>query len=154
MYCSVTVQQMAVWPTLYMETLVSVQFDITSRDFGDSKCLSLYLLISFFYLRLLYIQFSVQSYTRQTPESSLLQPPVVQTGEIRTALSLHHHLQKCTCKLTVWQQIFTLYRIQIQNDLPQVSVYRLVFQQTMMSLSVHDNSNGNNIILLTQSEEF
>lgn len=93
---------------------------------------------------LLHIQFSVQSSTRQTPESSLLQPPVIQSAEIRTSLSLHDHLQSCTCKLTVLQQIFTLYRTQIQNDLPQLTVYRLIFQQTNMSLSVHDHSNGNN----------
>lgn len=49
MCCTVTVQQMAVWPTRYTETLVSVQFEITSCNSGDSKCLSLYLFISFLY---------------------------------------------------------------------------------------------------------
>lgn len=128
------------WKRSYLFSLRLQTATVVIQSVCHFTCLSLFSIRG----RLLHIQFSVQSSTRQTPESSLLQPPVIQSGEIRTSLSLHDHLQSCTCKLTVLQQIFTLYRTQIQNDLPQLTLYRLIFQQTNMSLSVHDHSNGNN----------
>ena len=142
---------MAVWPTLYMDGFYVCKSGRVKDCILQLLWFELFdsLLIYLFFppglLRLLRVQFSVQSRSTNTPESSLCCSHwwfLWSKCEIRTSLSLSNirpdHLESCTCKLADVQQLSPTspgHRLQL--------FCKCIIWQTVLISS----SNGNNMIL-------